>query len=184
MLRILEKEIALRDETRELEQARATLENSVYSNRAKTLATTQEQLAQRVAAVTQQIRALKNGPSRFPKQIRLLGKVQAVMRETTAILATPNTGPEAVGAETEAIELLLQTKRANPNSSGGGGSIAGGGGSGTTSQAALALIGDGSERSSTRLQRRSEQQIGADERELPAEFRQGLDAYFSSMEQE
>ncbi len=36
------------------------------------------------------------------------------MDEAAGILARPNTGKAAIGAETEVIELLLQSKRINP----------------------------------------------------------------------
>ena len=50
------------------------------------------------------------------------------MDEATEILARPETGSPAIAAETEAIELLLQSKRINPKGGGGGGSNPGGGG--------------------------------------------------------
>ena len=62
------------------------------------------------------------------------------MDEATEILADPRPAP-AIAAETEAIELLLQSKRINPTGGGGGGSSPGGGGQGTTNDSALALVG-------------------------------------------
>ena len=53
----------------------------------------------------------------------LLGMVSQVMNEATDILARPETGPPAIAAETEAIELLLRSKRINPKAGGGGGSM-------------------------------------------------------------
>ena len=67
---------------------------------------------------------------------RLAGEA---MNDATSILGRPDTGPEAIAAETEAIEILLQAERANPKSGGGGGgSNPGGGGTGDT-DASLAL---------------------------------------------
>ena len=54
------------------------------------------------------------------------------MSDATEILARPETGGPAIAAETEAIELLLQSQRINPKGGGGGGSTPGGGGTGTT----------------------------------------------------
>ncbi len=42
------------------------------------------------------------------------------MLEASVILEAPETGPTAIAAETEAIELLLQSKRINPKGGGGG----------------------------------------------------------------
>ena len=64
--------------------------------------------------VTEQIRALPRGEAEFGREIKLLQTVAGVMHETTAILARPETGPPAIGAETEVIELLLQSRRINP----------------------------------------------------------------------
>ena len=49
----------------------------------------------------------------------------------------------AIAAETEAIELLLKSKKINPRGGGGGGANPGGGGGGTTNDSALALLGAG-----------------------------------------
>ena len=49
----------------------------------------------------------------------------------------------AIAAETDAIELLLKSKRINPRGGGGGGPTPGGGGTGTTRDSALALLGGG-----------------------------------------
>ncbi len=67
-----------------------------------------------------------------------------IMLDASLILNRPDTGKQAVAAETEVIELLLQTKRTDPNSGGGGGGTDPGSGSGgTTDEAAIAMIGPG-----------------------------------------
>ncbi len=105
------------------------------------------------------------------------------MDETCGILNTPDAGPRAIAAETEAIELLLQTKRQNPNGGGGGGSDPGGGGSAArASSAALADIGPGGDPNSEVRARPVGQATGRAGREFPEEFRTGLDAYFSNLE--
>src|SRR4029077_20701383 len=68
--------------------------------------------------------------------LRIFSQVRG---EATRILARPETGSRAIGAETEAIELLLQSKRFNPGG-GGGGANPGGGGGGTTNDSALTLL--------------------------------------------
>ena len=88
-------------------------------------------------------RACLNGEAKFGKELQLLKNVVAVMDDAHGILDTPDTGPNAIGAETEAIELLLQSKRSGSKGGGGGGSNPGGGGTGTTSAAALADLGPG-----------------------------------------
>src|SRR5207244_11206812 len=92
--------------------------------------TTQHQLQERIDKVTQRIRELPDGEAQFAKEINLLRAVSQVMAEATGILARPETGPPAIAAETEAIELLLQSRRFTPGAGGGGGAslVRGGGG--------------------------------------------------------
>jgi len=106
-----------------------------------------------------------------------------VMGEALRLLAEPNTGPAAIAAETEAIELLLQSKRINPKGGGGGGSSPGGGGSGTTTDSALALLGSGTNQKEVRENRNIGQTTGETGTVLPEEFRAGLDEYFNRIEQ-
>jgi hypothetical protein len=125
---------------------------------------------------------LPEGKEEFAYEINLLGKVEQVMDEATEILGRPETGPAAIGAETEAIELLLQSKRINPRGRGGGGANPGGGGTGETLDAALALFGAGVNEHEVREERDVGHATGTTGASLPEEFRAGLDQYFSRME--
>ncbi|MCA9188062.1 MAG: hypothetical protein R3E01_20090 [Pirellulaceae bacterium] len=182
-MKILEKEIGLREETRTAEQAKPAWDEVDYLDKANGLSETQETLARRTGEVVKSIRELPDGEANFAKEIGLLTVVEQVMDETTGILSRPDTGPEAIAAETEAIELLLQTKRVNPNSGGGGGSNPGGGGTGDTTDVALALLGIGDEKMAQKVDRATEQTTGVTGSNWPAEFRAGLDAYFGAIEQ-
>ncbi len=104
------------------------------------------------------------------------------MNEAYLILRTPNTGEQAIAAETEAIELLLQSKRFNPNGGGGGGANPGGGGSGKTSDSALRLVGTGTNDKEVRQDTGVQQATGTAGPALPEEFRAGLDEYFNRLE--
>ena len=183
-MKILEQEIALREETRALDQARDALNADRYDERARPLADTQAELGVRVLDVIQQLRDLEAEENKaYPKEIALLTRVEQVMQEAHELLDRPETGPETIAAETEVIELLLQAKRANPKSGGGGGGdTPGGGGQGDTEEAALALVGSGSESSAHAEERNVGQATGVSGSELPAEFRAGLDAYFGGLE--
>ncbi|MDR3637495.1 MAG: hypothetical protein P4L84_27065 [Isosphaeraceae bacterium] len=181
-LQILEAEVNLREETRVVQQARAALASSEYGREAGKLSTTQEGLRQRVEKLTQRIRELPDGEKEFGKEIALLEQVTAVMADAKQILARPETGPPAIAAETEAIELLLQSKRINPSGGGGGGSSPGGGGTGSTNDSALALVGGGVNDKEVREDRGISQATGESGPTLPEEFRAGLDEYFNRLE--
>ena len=125
---------------------------------------------------------MPDAENEFACEIRLLDAVAGIMDEATGILARPETGARAVGAETEVIELLLQSRRINPGGGGGGGSTPGGGGGGTTSDSAIALLGIGANEKEVRVHRAGSQSVGSSGRALPEEFRAGLDDYFQQLE--
>ncbi len=181
MLKILEGEVNLREETRVAEQARPGVKDDVHMGEAIRLSEVQDLLRDRTDQVIDRIKQLPE-PEGFAKEIELLSSVEAVMKEAVDILALVDTGPRAIAAETEAIELLLKSKRINPKGGGGGGSAPGGGGSGDTQDSALALIGAGVNAKEQRRPTEVTQSTGESGRQLPEEFRAGLDEYFSRLE--
>ncbi len=183
VMQALRDEMTLRDETRELENSKSAMEMLNYHRRAGLLAKEQERIGKHTESAIEDILALPNGAQRFGKPLQLLSVVVQVMDEAQDILETPETGAPAIAAETEAIELLLQTKRQNPNGGGGGGSNPGGGGTAASaSSAALADLGEGGDANSLVKARRIGQATGTAGRVFPEEFKTGLDAYFSNLE--
>jgi hypothetical protein len=181
-MHILEAEINLREETRVAQQVRAGLTSGEFADVARALSKRQNVLSGRVSTLGMRIAELPEGKEEFAFEINLLAKVEQVMDEATEILDRPETGPAAIGAETEAIELLLQSKRINPRGRGGGGANPGGGGGGDTLDAALALFGAGLNEREVREERDVGHATGASGPSLPEEFRAGLDEYFNRME--
>jgi hypothetical protein len=182
VLKILEGEINLREETRVAEQARPGIEAKQHVAEADRLGGTQQSLDERTLAVIERILQLPDAEAEFGKELALLGQVSEVMRETVGILKKPETGAPAIAAETEAIELLLKSKRINPKGGGGGGATPGGGGGGDTQDSALALLGAGLNQHEVREDRGIEQATGETGGNLPEEFRAGLDRYFNELE--
>jgi hypothetical protein len=183
VMKALQDEMKLRDETREMESAKAALKTEDYGKKASNLASKQFGIQASVRGAFDDILRLPQGNEKFGRELKLLNAVQEVMMEAAGILDKPDTGAPAIAAETEAIELLLQAKRQNPNGGGGGGSNPGGGGTAASaSQAALADLGDGSDAESNVNARPVGQSTGKAGRELPEEFKTGLDAYFNKLE--
>jgi hypothetical protein len=182
VLQILEGEVNLREETRVAEQARPALATDEFMRQASALAGTQKTLFGRVVKVTERIRALPDTETEFAYEIGLLGEVAAVMDEAAGILARPETGVPAIAAETDAIELLLCSKRINPKGGGGGGANPGGGGKGTTLDSALVLLGVGLNEKEKREDHGVSQATSNAGPTLPEEFRAGLDEYFNRLE--
>ncbi|WP_246196391.1 hypothetical protein [Aquisphaera giovannonii] len=182
VLQVLEGEINLREDTRVAEQARPALKADEFRKRASGLSTSQDGFRDRIDKVVDRIKQLPDGEEEFGKEIQLLGAVSGVMSEATDILAKPETGGPAIAAETEAIELLLQSKRINPKGGGGGGANPGGGGTGKTVDSAMALLGSGVNQKEVREDRGISQATGESGPVLPEEFRAGLDEYFNKLE--
>ena len=145
VLQILDSEVQLREQTR-CRTKRSVVTDTEHMNDANRLGELQQSYQERVDSLVDQILDLPNAEGDFANELNLLGQVSGVMQEATEILYKPQTGPTAIAAETEAIELLLKSKRFNPNASGGSGADPGGGGSGDTEVAALALVAQGSMR--------------------------------------
>lgn len=183
-MQILEAEVALREETRVAEQARPALAMEQYKDLANKLVVTQDALTDRVEKLAERIKELPDGEEEFAKEIKLLGLVSVAMNDASDFLSKPSTGNDAIGAETEAIELLLQSKKINPKGGGGGGSSPGGGGSGTTSDVAIAMVGTGVNEKEVREDRGIQQSSGESGTPLPEEFRAGLDEYFNRLERD
>lgn len=182
-MKILEKEIALREETRGVQQAKPQLEEEKYLNDASGLADTQEELADRTETVIDKIRDLPEGEQKFGKEIQQLTNAASAMWDAVEILVTPDTGAPAIAAETDAIEWLLQAKRSK-GGGGGGGSTPGNGnreGQDLTSSA-LALLGAADEEKSHTVNREVQQATGKSGEQMPEEFRRGLDKYFEALE--
>ncbi|MGD9854597.1 MAG: hypothetical protein AB7U20_06550, partial [Planctomycetaceae bacterium] len=183
VLQILEGEINLREETRVAEQARPAVSAEDHVKVGAQLSETQDTLRDRIDQVVDRILELPDAEADFGKEIALLRAVSPVMMDATGILATPDTGSNAIAAETEAIELLLQSKRFNPQGGGGGGSNPGGGGGGDTNDSALALVGSGVNEKAVSEERPVSQATGTSGPVLPEEFRAGLDEYFNRLDQ-
>ena len=176
VLRIINREIQLREETREVEQAKKVLTAEKYIERSKSLNETQKKLASDSREVAAKIRALPNAEERLIQaQLQKVTKATVVMEEVQEILSQPDTGPKAIAAITEVIEILLETDRipnapmvvkAPP-----------------TSSPALRLLGLGDDGRKAFIEKRAPRQaMGKAGRILPEEFRQGLDAYFDALE--
>ena len=182
VLQILEGEVNLREETRVAEQARSATSIEDHGKTGSKLAAKQDQLQDRILKVVERILELPDPQTHFGKELALMNAVEEVMGEAGHLLGLPETGPSTVAAETEAIELLLKSKRINPKGGGGGGSAPGGGGKGTTNDSALALVGSGINAKENRERREIQQATGELGQQLPEEFRAGLDEYFNRLE--
>jgi len=182
VMKSLRDEMKLRDETRELENAKAALKEGEHGKKSATLASKQFGIQANTRGAFDDILRLPQGNEKFGKELKLLGAVMQVMDEAAGILDKPDTGAPAIAAETEAIELLLQAKRQGKGGGGGGSNPGGGGAGGADADAALADLGPGTDADANVNARPVGQATGKTGRELPEEFKTGLDAYFNKLE--
>ena len=182
LMRILEGEMDLRDETRAVETAKQALETKEYEVSAARLFQTQSSIHKRTLAVMDDIRAMPSGESKFGKELKIIGMVVTAMHDAADLLFRPTTDSGVIAAETEAIEMLLQAKRSNPKGGGGGGASPGGGGGGDTETVALAMHGPGADPNAHIESRDIQQATGTTNGELPPEFRDGLEQFFNAVE--
>ena len=181
-MKILTEEVALRDETRATEQARPQMKKSKHADAAKAFAVTQRGLTDRTDAVIETIIELPSGEQDFKREIAQLTNAANAMNDAEEILDSPNTGPEAIAAETEAIEWLLMAKRGGGGGGGGGSPGNGSRNGGVSNASALALLGQSNEKKAKVQDRETNQATGKSGRDLPEEFRAGLDRYFEVLE--
>lgn len=185
-MKILEKEIGLREETRAAQNLREAVEAQVYQQRTDSLAATQAEIAGMNADVLRDISKLEaEKGATFPTEKNMLRQVGNIMGEVEQLLSAHETDAPTIAAETEIIELLLKVQRKQPpkqKSKGNAGSQPGAGGEGDTEESALALIGRGDEAGAQRIERTTEQTSGTITAGYPSEYRTGLDAYFRELE--
>ncbi len=174
VMRVINREIQLREETRELHQAIGGIDEEVYEERGGELSQTQAELAEKSRELVEKIKDLPNA-DKLGKDMKKLTDAATVMDEVEELLATPATGPKVIAAIIEVIEILLETHRlpnapmvvkAPP-----------------ATASALMLIGRGDDGGKAFIENRAPgQATGKSGRDLPEEFRQGLDAYFDALE--
>ena len=184
MLRILKEEVELRELTRSIEKTRAGLEAAAVDTAVAALHRTQESLQQRTQAVIDQLEFLEMDQGKnYGKDKERLGRAERAMGDATRSLAKGDTGPVTIAAETEAIEALLETKRAAQGGGGGGGGSTPGGANPKAGAAgdasALLAVGEGKEAEN----RDVEQTTGRVRAGIPEEYRRGLDSYFGALEE-
>ncbi len=183
VLKITEAEMELRDATREAEQAREARAAEQITAAAGPLAEEQEDLVLRTENVIQDIRELPEGEFEFEGEIQMLRGARAAMDEAFVLLDDELTGPTTIAAETEAIELLLRTRRSGGAGGGGGGSTPGSGGNGgTEATSALALAGRAIGAKDEVEERDVDRSTSRTASKIPAEFVEVLDRYFDALE--
>ena len=182
VLKITEAEMELRDATREAEQAREARTAEQITAAAGPLAEEQEDLVFRTDNVIQDIRELPEGEFEFEREIQMLRGARAAMDEAFVLLDDELTSAPTVAAETEAIELLLRSRRSGGAGGGGGSTPGSGGNGGTDATSALALAGRAIGAKEEVEERDVDRSTSRTASRIPAEFIEVLGRYFDALE--
>lgn len=182
VLKITEAEMELRDATREAEQAREARTAEQITTAAGPLAEEQGDLVFRTDNVIQDIRELPEGEFEFEREIQMLRGARAAMDEAFVLLDDELTSAPTVAAETEAIELLLRSRRSGGAGGGGGSTPGSGGNGGTDATSALALAGRAIGAKEEVEERDVDRSTSRTASRIPAEFIEVLGRYFDALE--
>jgi hypothetical protein len=204
LARIRQQEEDLREQTRAVEERREN--DPKYAERVKTLADSQDQLLTEFDNIPEQAAV----PVQAQMQLsRLWEAIDVAMADAIVTLRKPDTGADAIAAQTEVIELLGQALDQASQSGGGGGGGGGGqqqmamqqmmrmlgrgmgmgagagagGGNpqgGGTDQASGRGTGRGDGNSATG--REIDKAGGRDMASLPVEFREALEGYYNAVD--
>ena len=100
----------------------------------------------------------------------------------TKTLVSPETGAPAIAAQTEVIELLLQSNKVSPDTSEGGGGGSGASAGGEADQAAVAMLGQSLNELARSRGLDTEVASSNARDDVPERFREGVVEYFDRLE--
>ena len=172
VLRIIDREMQLREEAREWGQLDET--GNDYRERGARLSEIQTELSETTRDLATRIWELPEA-DQWQNAINKLTAAATVMDEVRGRFDRLESGPATIAAITEVIEILLQAGRV-PNAP----MVVN---APPTTTPALLLMGLGDDSRQANVQVRAPgQATGKAGRELPAEYRRGLDAYLNALE--
>ncbi|MDM4016423.1 hypothetical protein [Roseiconus lacunae] len=181
VLRILKSEVDLRELTRQAEQGRKAMKPDDYASEAIQLSESQDGIRDRLDQVIDRLQTDRDSAIQFAAEAEVLSSARAAMVDAAETLVQPDTGPAVIAAQTEAIELLLRSRKVDPSTGGGSNSASSAGGD--TDQAALKLVGDALNELAEIRSGEVRTSTGAASFEVPERMRADLDRYFFRLEQ-
>ena len=184
VLRVLESEVNLREQTRMAERGREAMSRQQYMSEAIRLSESQDLIRDRLDQVVGTIQSAPGAALHFAAEMEILSLASSAMVDATKTLVSPETGPDAIAAQTEAIELLLRSKKVDPEggeSSSGG--QAGGSAGGDTNEAAAALLGKSLDALAVERQSETKFAVGRNRNEVPEQWSEGVQQYQLRLEQ-
>lgn len=115
VMRLIDEEMQLRDETRSLDQAKGAMSKDEVEGRLGGLTIYQMANQERTLDVIDDIGRLPNATQAYEEELKKLNNGVTAMGEASSMLVDGMTGEPTVAAETAAIEALLAARRNGPN---------------------------------------------------------------------
>lgn len=114
VLKQIDDEMNLRDETRGFDRARAAMSATEQQERNDALTVLQMEIEERSLNTIDDIYALPNGGRSFDSEISKMKNAVTAMNEAMGMLYDQTTGEPTLAAESAAIEALLESRRQDP----------------------------------------------------------------------
>lgn len=181
VLRVLESEVELREQTRGTEQRRETVDDDQHMAAAIRLSEAQDLLRDRLDVIVDSLQAEPQGELNFAGEIEVLSAASQAMNEATQTLQSRETGAPAIAAETEAIELMLQSNKIKPDDSGSG--SASSSQAAATKEAAMQLLEEALNPLAKQRRGETETSIGRSRDQVPERLREPVRRFFDQLEQ-
>ncbi|MCC9599726.1 hypothetical protein LOC67_04065 [Stieleria sp. JC731] len=181
VLRVLKSEVDLREETRQAERGRKAMAADDYASEAIRLSESQDSIRDRLDQVIDSLQTDRDSAIQFAAEAEVLSAARAAMVDASETMVQPDTGPSVIAAQTEAIELLLRSRKVDPSTGGASNSASSSGGD--TDQEAIKLVGDALNEMATQRSGEVSTTTGASSFEVPQRMRADLDRYFMRLEQ-
>ncbi|MEM6473170.1 MAG: hypothetical protein AAF802_26650, partial [Planctomycetota bacterium] len=181
VLRLLEAEVELREQTREAERRRRAVTYQEHMTTSISLSETQDLLRDRLDSVIDDLESKPQGSFHFANEIEVLSAASRAMVDATKTLVARETGKATIAAETEAIELLLQSRKIKPEPSANGASMTAQ--TEGTSEAAMRLIEDSLNPLARQRLIESQTTYQRNAEDVPKRYREPVREFFDRLEE-
>ncbi|MEO1615628.1 MAG: hypothetical protein AAFV88_07260 [Planctomycetota bacterium] len=145
------------------------------------LSEAQDLLRDRLDVIVDSLQAEPQGELNFAGEIEVLSAASQAMNEATQTLQSRETGAPAIAAETEAIELMLQSNKIKPDDSGSG--SASSSQAAATKEAAMQLLEEALNPLAKQRRGETETSIGRSRDQVPERLREPVRRFFDQLEQ-
>ena len=185
IMRLVESEMNLRDETRDFDRSRAAIDPREQKQRNDGLTIYQMSVIEDALDTLGDINAIPGADAYFTRPLGMLGAAVQSMHEASGMLFEGDAGTLTLAAESAAIEALLASGRTDPQAPDGAGDAPGEGPDGSESLGNGLAFLEKYQSDQTDTWENNERDPGVDHHaqnsQIPERFRSGLDSFTSRL---